>query len=41
MSLSAFGPVWFDAAYRSITRLELATRHYWQFVIDDPAFSRN
>lgn len=36
--LSALGPVWFDADYRGITRLELATRHYWQFVMDGPRF---
>lgn len=35
LELSALGPVWFDADYRGITRLELATRHYWQFVTDD------
>lgn len=36
--LSALGPVWFEADYRNITRLEIATRHYWQFVIDNPVF---
>jgi hypothetical protein len=33
--LSALGPVWFQADYQDITRLEIATRHYWQFVMDD------
>jgi hypothetical protein len=33
--LSSLGPFWFDADYRNITRLELSTRHYWQFVADD------
>jgi hypothetical protein len=33
--LSAMGPVWFDADYRSIDRLVLKTKHYWQFVTDD------
>jgi hypothetical protein len=33
--LSALGPFWFDAGYYNITRLELSTRYYWQFVVDD------
>ncbi len=33
--LSAMGPVWFDADYRSIDKLVLKTKHYWQFVTDD------
>lgn len=33
--LSAVGPFWFDASYYNITRLELSTRYYWQFVVDD------
>ncbi len=37
-SLSVYGPVWFDAAYMNITRLELATGHFWQFVADDLLF---
>lgn len=37
-SLSAYGPVWFQADYISITRLELSTDHYWQFVADDFKF---
>ena len=35
LTLSALGPVWFDADYRSIERLVLTTVHYWQFVTDD------
>lgn len=38
LSLSAMGPFWFEADYRSITRIEFATRHYWQFVMDAPVF---
>jgi hypothetical protein len=38
LSLSSLGPVWFDADYRDITRLELLTDHYWQFVADDLSF---
>lgn len=33
--LSALGPFWLDADYRQITKLELSTKHYWQFVVDD------
>ena len=33
--LSALGPVWFDADYRGITRIEFATDHFWQAVADD------
>lgn len=33
--LSALGPVYFDARYTGLTRLEFATEHYWQFVGDD------
>lgn len=33
--LSALGPFWFAADYQNITRLELSTKHYWQFVTDD------
>lgn len=40
-TLSALGPFWFDADYRNITRLELETEHYWQFVTDDLVFSKN
>lgn len=38
-TLSALGPFWFDAEYYNITRLELETEHYWQFVTDDLVFS--
>jgi len=38
LPLSSLGPVWFDADYRDITRLELSTDHYWQFVTDDLSF---
>lgn len=33
-SLSALGPFWLDANYHNITKLELSTEHYWQFVVD-------
>jgi hypothetical protein len=35
LALSAMGPVYFAADYRDITRLELSTEHFWQFVGDD------
>ena len=35
ITLSDLGPVWFDAEYRDVTRLEMQTKHYWQFVADD------
>ena len=38
LSLSAMGPFWFEADYRRITRIEFATRHFWQFVMDEPVF---
>jgi hypothetical protein len=38
LSLSAMGPVWLDADFRAVTRVEFATKHYWQFVMDAPAF---
>jgi hypothetical protein len=37
--LSSLGPVYFDADFRGITRMELATRHFWQFVCDDLEFA--
>lgn len=37
-ALSAYGPVYFAADYKSITRLEFATAHYWQAVADDLEF---
>ncbi|MEX0923303.1 MAG: hypothetical protein WDZ84_11045 [Rhodovibrionaceae bacterium] len=36
--LSYLGPIWFTADYRGITRLDLQTEHYWQFVTDDMEF---
>ena len=41
LTLSSMGPFWFDADYRDITRLEIATDHYWQFVADDLTFRVN
>lgn len=38
IELSSLGPLWFDADWRGITRLELSTRHYWQLVMDDLSF---
>jgi len=38
ITLSYLGPVWFDAEYRHIDRLDIATEHYWQVVMDDLAF---
>lgn len=38
ITLSYLGPVWFQADYRDIDRLTLATSHYWQFVSDDLEF---
>jgi hypothetical protein len=38
INLSNLGPIWFDADYRNITRLDLATKHHWQFVTDDMKF---
>jgi hypothetical protein len=35
LALSAMGPVYFDAGYTGLTRLELRTEHFWQFVADD------
>jgi hypothetical protein len=35
LALSAMGPVYFDAGYTGLTRLELRTEHFWQFVSDD------
>ena len=35
LPLSAMGPVYFDAGYTGLTRLELRTEHFWQFVADD------
>lgn len=38
ITLSYLGPVWFQADYNNIDRLDLATEHYWQFVSDDLKF---
>lgn len=38
ITLSHLGPVWFQADYRDIDRLDLATDRYWQFVTDDLSF---
>lgn len=38
VALSYLGPVWFQADYRAIDRLTIATEHYWQFVTDDMQF---
>ena len=38
ITLSYLGPIWFQADYRSIDRLDLATEHFWQFVADDLSF---
>jgi hypothetical protein len=35
LRLSALGPVWFDADFRGVDRVMMATEHYWQFVTDD------
>lgn len=35
VTVSAMGPVYFDADYRSITRLRIGSQHYWQIVVDD------
>ncbi len=37
-AVSTTGPVYFDADYRSITRLELSSDAHWQFVVDDAEF---
>ncbi len=38
LTLSYLGPVWLQADYQQIDRLELSSAHYWQFVVDDMAF---
>ncbi|MEM1402509.1 MAG: hypothetical protein AAGG55_04210 [Pseudomonadota bacterium] len=35
LSLSHLHPTFYQAELRDITKLELATDHYWQFVVDD------
>jgi hypothetical protein len=36
--LSSLGPVYFDADYRGVTRVEFGTKHFWQFVCDNLEF---
>jgi len=38
LKLSHLGPTWLDADLRSIDKLTLSTRHYWQFATDDLQF---
>ena len=38
MTLFYLGPIWFDADFRQIDRLTLATAHYWQFIAEDMLF---
>jgi hypothetical protein len=38
IELSSMGPVYFAADYRSVTRIDFTTRHYWQVVFDDMSF---
>lgn len=35
VELSVLGPLWLDTDYRDVERVELSTRHYWQFAVDD------
>lgn len=35
LQLSMLGPVYFDANYHAVTRMEFVTQHFWQFVCDD------
>jgi hypothetical protein len=37
-AVSSTGPIFFDADYRGITRLELSSVASWQFVVDDAMF---
>lgn len=39
LTLSHLTPVYFQADYRDITKLQLETEHYWQFVVDDLRFA--
>lgn len=36
--LSSLGPVYFDADYRGISRLQIRTEHFWQATVDDFAY---
>ncbi|NQY57938.1 MAG: hypothetical protein HRT86_15915, partial [Ilumatobacteraceae bacterium] len=38
IELATTGAIYFDADYRSITELEIASNARWQVVIDDAAF---
>jgi len=38
VKLSRFGPVFFQANYDQVTRIEFKTDHYWQVVTDDLQF---
>lgn len=38
IKLSRFGPVFFQANYDQVTRIEFETEHYWQVVTDDLHF---
>lgn len=38
VTLSNLGPIWFQADYQDIDRLDIYTTHYWQLVMDDLAF---
>jgi hypothetical protein len=38
IELSSMGPVYFAADYRGVTRVDFATRHFWQAVFDDMSF---
>lgn len=35
LTLSHLGPVYFQADYLGVSRVEFTTEHYWQFVVDD------
>ena len=39
LTLSHLTPVYFQANYQDITKLQLETEHYWQFVVDDLRFA--
>jgi hypothetical protein len=36
--LSALGPLYFSANFQAVTRIDFATRHYWQVTFDDLTF---
>jgi hypothetical protein len=39
VKLSRLGPVFFQANYDQVTKVEFETDHYWQVVTDDLLFS--